>query len=769
MLGSQPAAPIDPTEASFRQVGDSMPNPAWMARPDGVVDWYNRAWLEFVGKTPEEMELAGWEAVHDPRTFQQVSEQWRHAVATETPFELEYTIRRHDGVYRRFLTRAQPIRNADGRVIRWFGTKADVTDRYDASRKIEALNLELSRRVEELEKLLDTLPVGVFIAHDPLCRWMTTNPAGARMLWMDAATNPSKTGAEADRLPFRVLKDGVEVPPDQLPMQRAATTNRTIDGEVFEVHHNSGEVRKLFEYAVPLRSNDGDVRGCLGVFIDLTTQLEATAARAESENRFRMMADSAAVLIWMTDDTGALTWFNRPWLEFVGRPLETQVGRGWAESVHPDDRNRVVGTLEEHVAARREFQLSFRLRQSGGQWRFILGNGVPLHRPDGVFVGFVGSCTDVTDLEHARSVLQDHATHLEREVAERTEELARTHERVRVSERLAALGTLAAGIGHDLGNLLLPVRVRAQALADLAGPAAAVDHAAIVGSLDYLGRLSSGLRLLTMDGTNRDRSSGETDLAEWWRDTSGLLKNLLPSNVVLASRVAPERVAINPPSLTQAVFNLVQNAGDAMRASGVGSRVTVWCEPAGDLIRVGVSDDGPGMSPEVRDRCLDAFFTTKPRGISTGLGLVLVRGLVQRCGGTLDVISSPGEGSSFIMSLPRAAGAALRNRQELSAAVSLRDARVRSFVLTQLEQAGVAARRGPAQGRDRLLIIDAGNGDEVLAFVNGHPDRRAIVFGEKTPSSDPRMRTLDGAFRVTDIRDCLADVVASLRRSGSDA
>lgn len=768
MLRPQPVAPIDPTEASFRQVGDSMPNPAWMARPDGVVDWYNRAWLEFVGKTREEMDRVGWEAVHEPESFHRVMECWRQAVASESTFELEYAVRRHDGVYRRFLTRAQPIRGVDGRVIRWFGTKTDVTDRYDASRKIEALNLELSRRVEELEKLLDTLPVGVFIAHDPECRRMTTNPAGARMLWLDTSINPSKTGTEAERLPFRVLKDGVEVPPDQLPMQRAAVTNRTIDGEVYDVRHDNGEVRKFFEYAVPLRTNDGDVRGCLGVFIDLTTQLEAIAARTESENRFRMMADRAAVLIWMTDDSGSLTWFNRPWLEFVGEPLESQLGRGWAESVHPDDRGRVVSTLEEHVAVRREFQLSFRLRQAGGQWRFILGNGVPLHRPDGVFVGFVGSCTDVTDLEHARSVLEDHAAHLEREVAERTEELARTHDRVRVSERLAALGTLAAGIGHDLGNLLLPVRVRAQAMADLAGPAAAADHAAIVGSLDYLGRLSSGLRLLTMDGTNRDRSSGETNLAEWWRDTCGLLKNLLPSNISLVGRMTPERVAINPPSLTQAVFNLVQNAGDAIRTSGTGSRVIVWSEPAGDAIRIGVSDDGPGMSPEVRNRCLDAFFTTKPRGISTGLGLVLVRGMVQRCGGALEVQSELGRGTSFVMTVPRADGPAGAAGSDLSAAIDLRDARVRSFVTNQLDQFGVSVRLGAPDNGDRLLLTDAEVPHALEQFLAAGPSRRVILFGDSSLQLHG-LHVIRGGFRAAAIRECLSDVVAAIRKCGSTA
>ncbi|MEZ4431802.1 MAG: PAS domain-containing protein [bacterium] len=140
-------------EAQLRLVADSIPQLAWMARPDGHIFWYNRRWYEYTGTTFEDMEGWGWQAVHDPAVLPRVVEQWTSALATGGHFEMEFPLRRADGVMRWFLTQVRPLRDAQGRVTRWFGTNTDI----DETRHIrEALQAE-TRMLELLNQAGITL------------------------------------------------------------------------------------------------------------------------------------------------------------------------------------------------------------------------------------------------------------------------------------------------------------------------------------------------------------------------------------------------------------------------------------------------------------------------------------------------------------------------------------------------------------------------------------------------------------------------------------
>jgi PAS domain S-box-containing protein len=118
------------------------------------------------------------------------------------------------------------------------------------------------------------------------------------------------------------------------------------------------------------------------------------------------MADAAPVLVWMSGVDRKRTWFNRQWLEFVGRPMEKEIGDGWADNVHPDDLERCVGTYVTSFDARRQFSVVYRLRRHDGEYRWILDNGVPLLNPQGEFTGYIGSCVDITDRTRAERALQ---------------------------------------------------------------------------------------------------------------------------------------------------------------------------------------------------------------------------------------------------------------------------------------------------------------------------------------------------------------------------
>jgi signal transduction histidine kinase/CheY-like chemotaxis protein len=156
-----------------------------------------------------------------------------------------------------------------------------------ADRQVRTLIEELRRSLEDHETLLRVLPVGVFIARDPACAEISVNPAGAAMLRIPADANASKTGPGGDGLPFRVFQNGVEVPGHHLPMQRAARSGRAVTSEEFDIVFEDGSTVTLLEHACPLFNEAGKVRGCVGVFVDITGQKQVEQALRHREEQLQ--------------------------------------------------------------------------------------------------------------------------------------------------------------------------------------------------------------------------------------------------------------------------------------------------------------------------------------------------------------------------------------------------------------------------------------------------------------------------------------------------
>jgi two-component system sensor kinase FixL len=148
----------------------------------------------------------------------------------------------------------------------------------------------------------------------------------------------------------------------------------------------------------------GDPKGLrlLGVSMDLTEQKLAQDTLRESEARFRAMANAAPVMIWMSGTDKLCTFFSKGWLDFTGRPFEQELGNGWAEGVYRDDFDRCFEVYANAFDARQPFTMEYRLRRNDGQYRWVLDNGTPRLASDGTFVGYIGSCVDVTELKQAQ-------------------------------------------------------------------------------------------------------------------------------------------------------------------------------------------------------------------------------------------------------------------------------------------------------------------------------------------------------------------------------
>lgn len=388
--------------------------------------------------------------------------------------------------------------------------------------------------------------------------------------------------------------------------------------------------------------------------------------------------------------------------------------------------------------------------------------------------------------KQAEDQLNDYRHRLEEMVRERTRELHESQTKLRMADRLASIGTLAAGLGHDMNNMLLPVRARLNALRaerENLSARARRNVDAIIKSVAYLQQLADGLHFLAMDPDSEDDTGETTNLADWWAQTGPVLSKAVPKHVKVTAAIPaglPE-VGVAPHALTQAVLNLVVNAGDAIPSEGRKhpGRVRVWADVASDgphtRVRVGVTDNGRGMSEETRRRACEMFFTTKPRGMGTGLGLSLVRKVVDRAGGTLAIESRLGRGTTVIMDLPAAHPPETHANAAPTAVVSVGDGRAAALIRHLLEAAGYAAGPADTPGDADIWLIEPGRvpprqAEEWLQRPAGRG--RLILVGDPA-ALDPRHAEQWGALDAPTIHDpndfdsvrtAIAHAIGSARR-----
>jgi PAS domain S-box-containing protein len=404
------------SEERFRSLADNIAQLAWMADASGWTFWYNQRWYEYTGTTLDEMEGWGWQTVPHPDHIQRVVGKIRHCFETGETWEDTFPLRGRDGSYRWFLSRAVPMRDVQGKILRWFGTNTDVTEQRAAENA-------LARSEAILNSVLQALPIGVVIA-DRGGKIISTNDATYRLWGLPPETTSwEQYGEWVGYWP----NSGERIKADEWAMSRALLKGETVVGELVECESfGTGERRYILNNAAPIRDSTGQIIAGVVAALDVTERLAAERALRESEERFRTMADGLPLIIWVHDAEGQQQFVNRTFCEFFGVSAEEMKGGRWQVLMHPDDAEPYSREFLACLRERRPFHAETRVRSADGQWRWIESWARPRWSASGDFLGFVGTSADITERRAAEAALLES----EAQARARAEELAAVMEAV---------------------------------------------------------------------------------------------------------------------------------------------------------------------------------------------------------------------------------------------------------------------------------------------------------------------------------------------------
>jgi PAS domain S-box-containing protein len=335
----------------------------------------------------------------------------------------------------------------------------------------------------------------------------------------------------------------------------------------------------------------------------------------ESEQRFRLVANTAPVMIWMSGTDRLCHYLNKTWLEFTGRPLEDELGDGWLASVHPEDYKHCQDIFTRALERCESFSMQYRLRRYDGEYRWVLDTGVPRSNPDGSFDGYIGSCIDITERKQAEEALAGIGRRLiEAHEEERTWIARELHDDF--NQRIAMLTIDLERWDKQLPDSAVEfhdhVRHVRQRLLDMAKDIHALSHRLHSSKLEYLGIVAAARGFCS-------------ELSEQQKVEIDFSHTNIPDGV--------------PKEISLCLFRVLQESlQNAVKHSGVRQFAVELQDTEGE-IQLSVSDRGVGFDPH------DAIHRH-------GLGLISMRERLHLAGGQISIESQPGSGTTIHARLP---------------------------------------------------------------------------------------------------------------------
>lgn len=609
-----------------------------------------------------------------------------------SPGETTYRIRTPVGTAKSVEEHWQVEADEEGKPIRVVGTCQDVTDRTRSEEVLRYSEERYRSLVDATAAIVwDSPASGAFNSEQPGWTKFTgqTVEQHREWGWLDA------------------------IHPDDREKTARAWEAAVATQTVYLVEHRlrkaDGEYRHMTVRAIPILDDGGAIREWVGVHTDVTERQRMEEQYHHAERRLRHVVASSPVVLFTlalaADQIRGLDWIGENLLSVLGhRPEEALSPDWWQANVHPEDLDRATAQAQDGLFGHGQATHEYRFRHGDGEYRWTRGDLRLIRDAAGRPVEAVGSWSDISE----RKSLE---------------------EQFRQAQKMEAVGQLAGGVAHDFNNLLTIIN----GYGEIVHAALPQDHPSrpLVAEIQNAGDRAAGLtRQLLAFSRQTVLETRVLDVNDLVRNLESMLQRLIGEDVDLATRLAWAlgRAKADPGQLEQAIVNLCVNARDAMPRGG---QITIETQNVeldeayvgahpdvlpGPYILVAVTDTGAGMTPEVRARIFEPFYTTKGAGKGTGLGLAMVFGFAKQSGGHVAVYSEPGRGATFKLYLPLVAETP---SVKSTASPTVMPKGTETVLLVEDEDAVRALGRHVLQ-LCGYAVLEAGHGREAVRVAAGH-------------------------------------------------
>jgi PAS domain S-box-containing protein len=685
----------------FHQLADAVPQIIWTAAPDGEVDYFNKALLEYSGiRDRRQLRGKAWLSLVHPDDVGACLRDWQKSVLNTRVYSRVFRLRNEEGQYRWHAVQARPVKDEAGNLIKWCGSAVDVHD----------TRMLAERHINNLETITDA-----FMTIDRNWCFTYVNQEAERVL----------NCRREDLLTRNVWELFSDAGAFETQYRRVAADRTPVE---FEEYY--APLGKWFD----VRALPSD-EGLVVYFRDVTRRhLQAEEMRLARE-RFEILARATTDAVRDWNISTDLVWWNDSMHSLFGySPEELEPdARSWTTHIHPEDLSRVMQGVQEILASNRnDWQDEYRFCRRDGSQAYVFDKGFIIRDQHGKALRMVGGMVDVTETRFLQ-------------------------ERLAQAQRLEALGQLTGGVAHDFNNLLTVIMGNGELLSEQLQDQP--DKCQLIDLINQASFQASQLTCHLLAFARRQPLlSQPTDIRSLINGMENMLRRSLMANMnielVHAAGLWP--ALVDAAQLESALLNLCLNARDAMPDGGLLTIETgnTYLDESyaaqhqevqsGQYVMIAVSDTGSGISAITLGQVFDPFFTTKEPGKGTGLGLSMVYGFVKQSKGHIKIYTELRHGTTVRMYLPRAldpgtqpvtqATPQLRGKHAVILLVE-DDLMVSTYARHLLEELG-------------YKVLSATNGPDALAIIEQTRDIKLLFTDVIMPGGMNGRQLADAACKL---------------------